>query len=74
MLLDMVFLFDLSASLRMDPGTAFTAEAIKYLCRRSSVSVNNGPAGHAHTQATTKKMRRWLHEALVELGKTWTRE
>ena len=65
--------FGIPLSLRSDPGTDFTAEVVKHLCKWLNVTLDYGPTEHPRAQGAVERLGGWIHEILVELCKSCPR-
>ena len=45
-ILELLLTFGIHLSLRSDPGTEFTAEVVKHLCKWLNVTIDYGPTDH----------------------------
>ena len=72
-LLELLATFGIPLSLRSDPATEFTAEVVQYLCKWLNVGIDYGPTDHPRAQGAVERLAGWIHEALVELCKSWPR-
>ena len=72
-LFEMLLTFGIPLSLRSDPGTRFTAEAVQHLCMWLNVTIDYGPSDHPKAQGAVKRLGGWIHETLVKLCKNWPR-
>ena len=72
-LLEGMLTLGLPLYVRSDPGSEFTAEVIRHLCKWLNVTIAYGPADHPRARGTVERLVGWLHETLGELCKTWPR-
>ena len=55
-LLDLLLMFGIPRSIRSDPGTEFTAEVVRHLCRWLTVPIDFWPANHARAQVAVGRL------------------
>ena len=72
-LLELLLTFGIPLSLRSDPGTEFTTQIVQYLCKWLNVTIDYGPTDPPRAQGAVERLGGWIHEALVELCKSWPR-
>ena len=69
-LLELLLTFGIPLSLRSYPGTEFTAEAVKHLCKWLNVTIDYGLTDHPAAQGAVERLGGWIHETLMELCKS----
>ena len=72
-ILELLLTFGIPLSLRSDPGTEFTAEVVRHICKWLNVAIDYGPTDHSRAQGAVERLGGWIHETLVELSKSWPR-
>ena len=55
-LLEVMLLFGLPLYVRSDPGSEFTAEVIRHLCKWLNVTIAYGPADHPRARGTVERL------------------
>ena len=68
--LELLLTSGIPLSLRSDPGTEFTAEVVKHVCKWLNVTIDYGPTDHPRAQGAVERLGGWIHEILMELCKS----
>ena len=69
--LKLLLTFGILLSLRSDPGTEFTAEVVKHLCKWLNVTIDYGPTDYPRAQGAAERgPGGWIHDTLMKLCKS----